>query len=309
MVPPGPAQVSPGVPPKGHAYAMPEALPRAEGRRPRTPTRTTAMAIFRLSVSKVSRADGRSAVAAAAYRSGEALYEERTMRIHQYQRRRGTVIARRLIGWHESREKLWNAAQAAESRKNSVEAREVQLALPFELPARRRKALAFAFAEWLHERYGVAIDVALHRPGRRGSDKNHHAHLLMTSRVVENGKFGVKTRALDDQKRGPEEVERMRAVWASLVNRALEGSGLDVRIDHRSHERMAGRGTDDLSREGFHLPKRPTALPAAVESAPVLPVAQHQHDRPKATTERRVAVGTTEPALTAPRKRPARMRR
>ena len=213
------------------------------------------LAIFHLSVKTVSRSTGRSAVAAAAYRAGERLTNEADGAAHDYERRRG-VVGRVLLvpdgagglatlagaGWRAARERLWNAAEAAERRVNSTVAREYELALPAELDAAGREALAVGFARAVATRFGVAADVAIHAPSREGNARNHHAHILTTTRVVAaGGALGAKTRALDDRTTGPAHVEALRALWAIQVNHALARIEAEVRVDHRSHAR---RGLD-----------------------------------------------------------------
>ena len=213
------------------------------------------MAIFHLSVKTVSRSTGRSAVAAAAYRAGERLTNQADGAAHDYGRRRG-VMGRVLLvpdgagglatlagaGWRAERERLWNAAEAAERRVNSTVAREYELALPAELDAAGREALAVGFAREVATRFGVAADVAIHAPSREGNERNHHAHILTTTRVVgAGGALGGKTRALDDRKTGPAHVEALRELWAIQVNHALQRIEAAARVDHRSHAR---RGLD-----------------------------------------------------------------
>ena len=213
------------------------------------------MAIFHLSVKTVSRSTGRSAVAAAAYRSGERLTNQADGAAHDYERRRG-VTGRVLLvpdgagglttlagaGWRAERERLWNAAEAAERRVNSTVAREYELALPAELDAAGREALAVGFAREVVSRFGVAADVAVHAPSREGNQRNHHAHILTTTRVVgADGALGAKTRELDDKKTGPAHVEALRELWAIQVNHALQRIEVAARVDHRSHAR---RGLD-----------------------------------------------------------------
>jgi len=137
------------------------------------------------------------------------------------------------------RERLWNAAEASENRKNSTVAREYEVALPEELTSEQRKTLTIVFAQHLTARYGVAADVAIHTPGRGGDSRNHHAHILTTTRVITMKGFGAKTRALDDKKTG--EVEHVRAAWATLTNQALEQAGHKIQIDHRS---LQNQGVD-----------------------------------------------------------------
>jgi len=199
------------------------------------------MAIYHCSVKTISRSAGRSATGAAAYRAGERIEDQRTGEVYDYTRRSGVehtelVMPKDVI---LEREQLWNAAEASENRKNSTVAREYEVALPEELAPEQRKALAVAFAQHLTDRYGVVADVAIHAPGREGDSRNHHAHILTTTRTVTVEGFGVKTRALDDKKTG--EVEHVRQAWATLTNQALEQAGHESRIDHRS---LQNQGVD-----------------------------------------------------------------
>lgn len=194
------------------------------------------MAIYHCSVKTFSRSKGQSAPAAAAYRAGVCLSDMRTGEVHDYTRKGGVEHTELVLpkGVTIDREQLWNAAEAAENRKNSTVAREYEVALPEELNADQRKELAQEFARHLAERYGVAADVAIHAPGKDGDHRNHHAHILTTTRQVTPEGFGAKTRALDDKKTG--EVEHIRATWATLTNQALERAGHQESVSHKSLE-------------------------------------------------------------------------
>src|SRR3546814_1212432 len=96
----------------------------------------------------------------------------------------------------------WNAAEQAETRKNSTVAREYEIALPAELSAEARRELALGLAREISERHGVAVDVAIHAPGREGDHRNHHAHLLTTTRRIGPEGLGAKTRELDQKTSG-----------------------------------------------------------------------------------------------------------
>ncbi|WP_110507696.1 MobA/MobL family protein, partial [Komagataeibacter oboediens] len=98
--------------------------------------------------------------------------------------------------------------------------------------------LARAFAGALVERYGVAADVALHAPSREGDARNHHVHILTTTREVEPDGLGKKTRILDAAKTGGPEIESLRELWAMQCNEALERHDKPARVDHRSYERQ-----------------------------------------------------------------------
>lgn len=199
------------------------------------------MASYHLSVKTIKRSAGRSATAAAAYRSGGIIACDREGRVHDYSAKRGIEACFILApegapDWVRDRAALWNAAEARETRKNSVTAREWELALPAELGAEDRAGLVRDFGQALVARYGIAVDVALHAPHREGDQRNHHAHVLTTTRAIGAEGFGDKTRILDAAKTGGVEIEAMRGLWAELQNRALERTGQETRVDHRSLE-------------------------------------------------------------------------
>ena len=197
------------------------------------------MASFHLAVKTIGRSAGRSATAAAAYRAGVEIADERTGIVHDYTRKQG-IEHREIVApadapdWVRDRSALWNAAEQAETRKNSTVAREYEIALPAELSADERRDLAVGFAQEISERHGVAVDVAIHAPGRQGDQRNHHAHLLTTTRRIGAEGLGEKSRELDQKTSG--EVERWRGRFAEMQNAALERAQVAERVDHRSHQ-------------------------------------------------------------------------
>jgi hypothetical protein len=211
------------------------------------------MAIYHLTTKPVSRAGGRSATAASAYRSAELVHDYSTGETFDYTRKRGvehseivlpTDCAKRDINWARDREALWNAAERAENRSNSRVAREYELALPHEMTRAQRVELVRAFSQGLADRYGVAVDFAIHAPHREGDERNHHAHLLTTTRSIEANGLGPKTEvewSETNRKRaglvpGPDELTAVRAQWAQLTNERLAELGIEARIDHRTLE-------------------------------------------------------------------------
>jgi hypothetical protein len=207
------------------------------GRKPFRVRERNTMPIYHLSVKTISRSAGRSATAAAAYRAGAEIVDERTGEVHDYRRKGGVESAVLVLPtdapeWASKRAKLWNAAEVSETRKNSTVAREFEIALPSELSAQERAKLAHDFAREIVERHGCAADVAIHAPGRGGDNRNHHAHILCTTRQLTPEGFGAKCRELDDRKTG--EIERWRERFAQLQNDSLERAGVAERVDHRS---------------------------------------------------------------------------
>jgi len=143
--------------------------------------------------------------------------------------------------WAHNPERLWNAAEASENRRNSQLARECELALPASLTDGQREALVRMFAMDLVERYGVALTAAIHAPSRHGDQKNYHAHILMTTRRMTEEGLGEKTRVLDAKATGPKEIAWMREHACDLINGQLFLAGIDEQVDHRSFK---ARGID-----------------------------------------------------------------
>jgi len=145
------------------------------------------MAIYHCSTKMISRAVGRSAVAAAAYRAGEKLINDRTGLTHDFTKKNGVVHSEIISNFDIAidRSELWNLAEKTENRKDARTAREWVIALPDELNADQRKQLAKDFTRSLANRYGVIADLAIHEPSKGGNDKNHHAHIMLTTRKAE----------------------------------------------------------------------------------------------------------------------------
>lgn len=207
------------------------------------------MAIYHASMKPISRASGRSAVAAAAYRTGARLVNERDGIVHDYTAKSGVAHAEIVLPrasdatWALDRSHLWNEAERNETRKDARVAREIEVSLPHELSDAARLELTREFAQYLADRHGVAVDFAIHVPQDEMDIRNHHAHLLMTTRVVTAEGLGEKTQ-LERQNRWllangfaptPVQLTDLRLTWELLANARLAAAGLDVRIDHRSH--------------------------------------------------------------------------
>lgn len=211
------------------------------------------MAIYHLSVKPVSRGAGRSATAAAAYRAAERIEDHTTGQVFDYTRKCGVEhaeivlpveAARRDINWARDRQQLWNAAEVAEKRKDARVAREYEVALPNELTKAQRLDLTREFSQEIANRFGCAVDFAVHKPHREGDQRNFHAHILTTTRRIEATGLGAKTSIewadTDRAKQGlgpaKEEVTAIRERWAVLSNEKLQSLGHESRIDHRSLE-------------------------------------------------------------------------
>lgn len=201
------------------------------------------MAIYHLHVKAFSRSSGRSATAAAAYRAGEKIIDQRTREAHDYTKKRGIEETALVLpgGGTENRSEFWNRVELHHKRGDAVVAREVEVSLPAELTREQRRELAVGFARELSERYGVAADVAIHQPSRKGDERNHHAHIMLSAcRVSPDGTLGKKAVELDPihcQRHKLEiVVSRERSRWAELANASLERHRHVGRIDHRTLE-------------------------------------------------------------------------
>ena len=207
------------------------------------------MAIYHCSMKPISRSSGRSAVAAAAYRCAERLTNERDGITHDFTRRGGVDHCEIVLpdgvnaDWARDRSALWNAAELAETRRDARVAREFEIALPFELTAEQRLAAVRSFAQDLANRYGAAVDFAIHVPHGEGDVRNHHAHVMMTTRQVTESGLGGKSSIERENKwllaqglaTTDVQLRDIRQSWESIANVELARAGLDVRIDHRSH--------------------------------------------------------------------------
>lgn len=218
------------------------------------------MAIYHLSAKAVSRSKGRSATAAAAYRAGAEIHDQRSGQTHDYRRKQGVEHCQLILpdsapAWAENRAALWNAAEQAEKRKDACVAREYEVALPAELTARQRTGLALAMARELVHQQGGAVDVAIHAPGRGGDVRNHHAHLLCTTRRLTPDGLGDKLASERAGRNRRADLEALRQRWADLTNDHLARAGQTARIDHRSLNEQGELRLADL-----HLGPAATAL-------------------------------------------------
>lgn len=197
------------------------------------------MAIYHLSMQIISRSKGQSAVAAASYRSGDALEDERTGETKYYVRevQPDTVILApsNAPEWVYNRGILWNEVERAEKRKDAQLAREMNIALPRELSNDHQKKLIQNYIQNEFVNKGMIADVAIHRDDK----ENPHAHVMVTTRKITADGFGPKNRDWNNK----ELLTQWREQWAAYANKALEREGVQERISHLSHE---ARGLEQL---------------------------------------------------------------
>lgn len=199
-------------------------------------------------VKVVQRSKGRSAVAAAAYRAAERIEDPRTGLVHDYTKKQGVQETALLLpgnapGYAHDRAALWQGAERQEKHPRAQTARDLTVGFPSEFGPAQRKEAGLRVGHWLVARYGVAVDIAWHEPSAKGDQRNHHAHLLFTTRRWdENGEWAkTKDRTLDDLQKGPEEVRAIRLGVADVLNNIAARDRLEVYVEHLSYER---RGID-----------------------------------------------------------------
>ncbi len=219
------------------------------------------MAIYHLSTKPISRSSGRSAVASIAYRAGIKITDERLGKTYDYTKRSGVLWTGLATpkGFDIDRNELWNLAEKTETRSNSRTAREIVINIPHELMQGDQSAgkmLAYEFATNLSQKYQIAVDIAVHAPDKQGDNRNYHAHLLLTTRQIEQSKDGIFKLGKKSQLEmsnaqlkqagllsNQDELKEIRKEWAQLANKYLAEQGINARIDHRSH---ADRGLKTL---------------------------------------------------------------
>lgn len=197
------------------------------------------MAIYHLHGKILSRSGGYSAVASAAYRAGEVLYDERMKETHDYNRKGGVLHCEILAPdnakeWTLEREKLWNEVEATEKRKDSQLAREIEVALPRELSEEKHIKLVKEFCQENFVDKGMIADIAIHEGVAGDGGKNPHAHIMLTMRdLTEDGScFEKKNLSWNEKK----QLEAWRENWANSANKYLTESDKEIKlIDHRSY--------------------------------------------------------------------------
>ena len=225
------------------------------------------MANYHFHVTQIKRSKGQSAVACAAYRSGEKLFSEYYGEVSDYTRKRGIVHSEILLPSHappeySNRQTLWNAVEKAEPHPKAQLAYSFDIALQNEFSIEENIELARQFLMDEFASKGMICDFAVHMPDCKDGIQNPHFHVLCPMRPLdENGQWGAKQRrgyTLDEHgerlrdKSGeyvfnavpttdwgsPETLEHWRKSWCDLCNSKFEEKGLDERIDHRSYERQ-----------------------------------------------------------------------
>jgi ATP-dependent exoDNAse (exonuclease V) alpha subunit len=242
------------------------------------------LAIYHLRLKVISRSLGkaakpggatrRSVVAAAAYRSGERLYDSSQGKWFEFHK--PDVIHKEILApenipvpeWVFDRQTLWNVVERSEKRVDAQLAREVEITLPRELTKEQSIDLVRTFVRDKFVSHGMVADIGIHRPSASDGEEQPHAHVLLTMRRLdstsETGFSSLKERdwneredikkavakariqfnntgliedkAALDAAEAQRNVNLWRASWAQYANRALESAGSPARIDHRTLE-------------------------------------------------------------------------
>lgn len=204
------------------------------------------MAIFHCAVKNISRSEGRSIVACAAYRSGERLRCHTYGKEQDYTKKSGIEFTA-IFGPDKCDEKLkdrqtlWNEVEKSELKKDgSIKitarlAKEFEIALPFEINEQQRQSLITDICTALIDRYKVMVDAAIHAPhiGGGSDHRNYHAHILLTTRYAESNGLGKKNRNFNDN--GVNETNWLREMVATKINNYLEAAGFLNRVNHLSY--------------------------------------------------------------------------
>lgn len=213
------------------------------------------MAIFHCETKPVQRSSGRSAVAASAYRTASKMKDERTGKTHNYSNKQGVVKSDCFLFQDGKkikldRAELWNTAERVEKRADSRTARDYIINLPYELTEQQRAELADQIAEHIAQKFNVAVDYAIHLPDtdKGGDERNHHVHILTTTRhakldqngvIVLGDKADIEKKNSDLKKQGKlvtqQIIKDIRKDVADLINQSLEQAQIAERVDSRSY--------------------------------------------------------------------------
>ena len=227
------------------------------------------MAIFHMSFSNISAGKGRSAIASAAYRSGEKLFDDKEGRHYFYAR---SIMPESFIltpknspEWASDREQLWNEVEKKDRKSNSRYAKEFNVALPVELSESEQKELLTKYVQENFVDEGMVADVAIHRDHA----DNPHAHVMLTNRPFNpDGTWGIKSKKqyiLDENgnktytgtSKYPksrkilmvdwdkkEKIIEWRHNWAASVNQVLDQKNIPDRISEKS---FVDQGIDEVA--------------------------------------------------------------
>ncbi|GBE72437.1 TPA: MobQ family relaxase [Escherichia coli] len=195
------------------------------------------MALYRLEMQNVSRSDGVSSVAKAAYRHRSVMIDERTGEMHgEKSANRDDLVYAEILAPKDtpdfltkSSNDLWNFVEKTEKRKDARTAKEFKITLPTELSNEQNIALMKDFLLNHFVDKGIICDFVLHNDK---DNKNPHAHVMITTREITPNGFGKKVRSWDEEKT----LHDWRKQWSKTQNKHLKNAGLKSRVSHRTLE-------------------------------------------------------------------------
>ncbi len=183
------------------------------------------MAIYHFSAKVISRANGSSAVASAAYRSASRLRDERLERCHDFTNKPGVVHSEIMLpdGAPEElrdREVLWNTVEAGEKRKDAQLSREVEFAIPREMSQRQGVELAREFVQRTFVDQGMVADLNVHWDVGADGLTKPHAHVMLSMREVGEEGFGSQGPGLEPHRAGGALARRLGRACERAPGRA-----------------------------------------------------------------------------------------
>ena len=247
---------------------------------------------FHFSVNIISRGKGKSAVASAAYISGEKIKNEWDGVTHDYTKKQG-VISKEIFlpdyapEEYKDRNTLWNSVELFEKNSNAQLARNFIISLPKELSIEENKKMIEEYIQTNFVKEGMIVDLAIHDENREGN-QNIHAHIMTIVRPInEDGTWGQKSKKeyiLDEKgekilnKNGKPKtrkveltswndkgnVEKWRENFSDLCNKYLAKNKIEKRVDHRSFKRQGikqiptihlGASASAMERKGIRTEK------------------------------------------------------
>ncbi|MFR4815408.1 MobQ family relaxase [Peptoniphilus sp.] len=247
---------------------------------------------FHFSVNIISRGKGKSAVASAAYISGEKIKNEWDGVTHDYTKKQGVISKEIFLPDHapeeyKDRKTLWNSVELFEKNSNAQLARNFIISLPKELSIEENKKMIEEYIQNNFVKEGMIVDLAIHDESRDGN-QNIHAHIMTIVRPInEDGTWGQKSKKeyiLDEKgekvlnKNGKPKtrkvelttwndkgnVEKWRENFSNLCNEYLAKNKIEKRVDHRSFKRQGikqiptihlGSSASAMERKGIRTEK------------------------------------------------------
>lgn len=212
--------------------------------------RISTMANYHAHLKSISRADGRSATGAIAYRAACKIVDERTGLEFDFTKKKGVEHSQIFFPPDEEhsrpdlhdRSNLWNAIEKKETKSNAQVAREFEFSFPHELNASQRQRMLSMFCKWLAKNHDVVVDASIHAPHGKNADKrNYHAHVMFSTRRFENGQFTEKTREFSKDPYNKKELEKRKEKGLEDFSQRLHGRKNATELLREAYEKMGNK--------------------------------------------------------------------